>query len=76
MTPNDKQAVPEMDMVEVVARAILGKVPYGYGMTEAEAREYARAAYDVLVEPLSEAIWETMLAALSPADDTLGREGK
>lgn len=38
MTPTDA-------LIEKMARAILAKVPFGYGMTEAEALVYARAAY-------------------------------
>lgn len=37
--------------VEDVARAILAKVPLGYGMTIAEADEYARAAIAAMREP-------------------------
>jgi len=37
--------------VEEVARAILAKVPAGYGMTEAEAAVYARAAIEEMRVP-------------------------
>ena len=41
------------DMIEKVARAILALVPEGYGMTKAEASDYARSAIEAL--PLQEA---------------------
>jgi hypothetical protein len=41
-------------MIEQVAKAILARVPLGYGMTEAEAREYATAALEALQEPTPE----------------------
>ena len=41
------------NMVEKVAKAILVRVPSGYGMTEAEADEYARAAIEAMMEPTS-----------------------
>lgn len=46
-----------MTMIERVARAILAKVPLGYGMTIAEADEYARAAIEAMREP-TDAMWE------------------
>jgi hypothetical protein len=42
------------EVVERVARAILAKVPPGYGMNAEEAREYARAALEALREPTEE----------------------
>lgn len=39
------------DMVERVALAIKSKVPFGYGMTDAETLEYARAAIEAMREP-------------------------
>lgn len=39
-----------MRMVEKMAKAILAKVPEGYGMTEAEAIEYARAVLPAMRE--------------------------
>lgn len=41
----------EVTMIEKVARAIRAKVPEGYGMTGAEAVEYARAAVEAMREP-------------------------
>ena len=41
----------EQSMIERVARAILAKVPQGYGMYEQEAREYAKAAIEAMREP-------------------------
>lgn len=38
-------------MIERAARAILAKVPSGYGMTAAEAMDYARAAIAAMREP-------------------------
>lgn len=38
-------------MVEKGATAILAKVPAGYGMTKAEAADYARAAIEAMKEP-------------------------
>ena len=40
-----------MGKVEEVARAIMAKVPQGYGMTAGEALEYARAAIEAMREP-------------------------
>lgn len=40
-----------MRMVEKMAKAILAKVPEGYGMTEAEAVEYARASLEAARDP-------------------------
>jgi hypothetical protein len=41
-------------LVEAVARAILARVPFGYGMTVAEAADYARAALAVAVPVVME----------------------
>jgi len=41
--------------IEAAARAILDKVPDGYGMTEAEADGYARAA----IAAYFAALWQT-----------------
>ena len=38
-------------MLERAAAAILAKVPFGYGMSEADATEYARAALTAIREP-------------------------
>jgi hypothetical protein len=38
------------EMVERASRAILERVPAGYGMTAAEAADYARAAFEVARE--------------------------
>lgn len=38
-------------MIETVARAIRAKVPVGYGMTEDESLDYARAAIEAMREP-------------------------
>lgn len=40
-----------MKMVERMARAVLSKVPEGYGMREDEARGYALAALRAMREP-------------------------
>lgn len=40
-----------MEKIEQVARAILSKVPTGYGMTASEAEDYARAAIEAMREP-------------------------
>lgn len=56
------------EMIERVARAILDKVPFGYGMTEEESREYAIAAIKALREPdfadmdMLQAMYEAMFA--------------
>lgn len=39
------------EMIERVGKAILAKVPTGYGMTKAEAAEYARVAIEAMREP-------------------------
>lgn len=39
------------EMVERVAHAIKAKVPFGYGMTDAETLQYARAAIEAMREP-------------------------
>lgn len=54
------------EMVERVGRAILAKVPQGYGMTEAEAREYACAAIEEMGRRPTEAM---ALAAAKVLDD-------
>ena len=54
----------ETEMVERVARAIKAKVPVGYGMTEDEALEYARAAIEAMREPT-----DAMRKAMRDADD-------
>lgn len=41
--------IPEM--VKRGATAIKAKVPYGYGMTDSEAEEYARAVIEAMMEP-------------------------
>ncbi|MFD1944687.1 hypothetical protein [Paradevosia shaoguanensis] len=41
-------------MREKIAMAILAKVPRGYGMTKAEASDYADAVLDALMEPTQE----------------------
>ena len=41
----------ETEMVERVARDIKARVPVGYGMTDGEALEYARAAIEAMREP-------------------------
>jgi hypothetical protein len=55
-----------MSKVEEVAKAILAKVPNGYGMTNDEALEYARAAIEAMREPteamcLAAKIWSPSL---------------
>lgn len=40
-----------MGKVEEVARAIMAKVPQGYGMTAGEALDYARAAIEAMKVP-------------------------
>lgn len=40
-----------MVKIEQVARAILSKVPSGYGMTASEAEDYARAAIEAMHNP-------------------------
>ena len=41
-------------MIEKVATAILAMTPAGYGMTQAEANGYARAAIKAMREPTQE----------------------
>lgn len=41
-------------MIEKVATAILAKTPVGYGMTQSEANDYARAAIEAMREPTEE----------------------
>lgn len=72
----------EITMIERVARAILAKVPIGYGMRKDEAREYARAAIEAMREPTlamrkvcdfecAEVTWPKLIdAALSEGDKT------
>ena len=50
------------EMLEKVARAILAKLPFGYGMSEAEAADYARAALEVIREPTGGAVLAGMAA--------------
>lgn len=45
----------ELREIEAVANAILSKVPEGYGMREAEARDYARAAISAHKAALADA---------------------
>ena len=45
-----------MQMIGRVARAILSKVPSGYGMTEAESIDYAKAAIEAMREPTEEMV--------------------
>jgi hypothetical protein len=42
--------------VERIAKAILAKVPLGYGMSNFEAHEYSRAAIAAMREPTPEMI--------------------
>lgn len=63
------------EMKERVARAILKRVPLGYGMTTPEAEEYASAAIAAMREVLGEYFvedWaEVLNAALKePKDET------
>lgn len=44
------------EMVSRVAKAIRGKVPFGYGMTDEEAINYARAAIEAMSNPTSRMI--------------------
>lgn len=53
-----------MEKIEQVARAILSKVPTGYGMTASEAEDYARAAIEAMRKP-TEAMKESGETALS-----------
>lgn len=39
------------EMIERAAKAILAKVPVGYGMTKPEAEMYARAVFESALEP-------------------------
>jgi hypothetical protein len=55
-------------MVKKVAAAIRAKVPYGYGMTDAETVEYARAAIEALMEPTP-----ALLAAQTNTDPDIAR---
>jgi len=45
-----------MSKVEEVARAIRAKVPVGYGMTESEALDYARAAIEAMQGPTEDMV--------------------
>ena len=56
-------------MLERVARAIKAKVPYGYGMTEAETIEYARAAIEAIGPELRACIAYFDSYAQDEADD-------
>ena len=55
--------------IEKVARAIRARVPAGYGMTEAESMDYARAAIETLVAPTEEMVlagWDQLSREPSP----------
>ena len=56
-------------MVERVAEEILGRVPFGYGMTRYEAEKYARSAIAAMREPTN-----AMINAGSPFDGHLTAE--
>jgi hypothetical protein len=60
------------EMVERVAKAILAKVPPGYGMTDVEAREYACAAIAAMREPTEKMI---MAAQDAPMDSAIEWRG-
>lgn len=61
--------------IERLAKAILKKVPLGYGMTKPEAVEYARAVLTELREAVTVEMLEAMNAApASDSDDLVSAE--
>ena len=56
------------DMIDRAAGAILAEVPEGYGMTDDEARNYARAVIEMMREP-TEAMIDAALDELVPSGD-------